>query len=366
MTGLVALEVLHASDAAGPRGKPRGRLTGASAVFGDGVYAVLGAPEDGTLALANVLSGARKPTRGRVIVAGRDLTKLGVSRARIGALDVEPRLPPAALVADAVRAALVARSDPRAFDAILDPLGLSSLHARRAASLSFAEARAVELALALSTPAPVLVSLHEPFSDVALADPHVVNQRARDLAAAGACVVITTASAADAAAVADRVFVLRGGAFAFDVAAGAALGDRGALAEIVAWVTAGDAGADVAQAFRSALAGADGVLGVAWDDAGDGALTVRVRARDGASGARALVDAALASGVDLEGFAPTSPSLASVRAAADAMLRARFLRARSPAPRPPTTVEAPPPAPPPRDAPPPPADAPATPAAEAP
>ena len=150
--------------------------------------------------------------------------------------------------------------------------------------MSFAEARAVELALALSTPAPVLVSLHEPFSDVALAEPHVVNQRARDLAAAGACVVITTASAADAAAVADRVFVLRGGGFAFDVAADAPLGDRGALAEIVAWVTVGDAGADGVQAFRRGLAGAAGVLGVAWDDPGDGALTVRVRARDGASG----------------------------------------------------------------------------------
>ena len=178
---------VHARDAAAPGGKARGSITETTALLGAGVHAFLGAPEDGLIALVDVLSGQRRPTRGQVRVVGVDPASTPSIRARIGALGPDPRLPPAPTVGDAVRLALQARGErvPR-IDAVLDPFGLGALHARPPRTLSFAEARAVELALALTTPAPLLLVLYEPLADVALPAPERVRLLLRDLARAGA------------------------------------------------------------------------------------------------------------------------------------------------------------------------------------
>ena len=109
------------------------------------------------------------------------------------------------------------------FDAVLDPLGLSRLQARDPRTLSFAEQRAVELALALSTPAPLLLALHEPLCDVALPLLDALHLRLREAAASGACVVVTTSSPADARALADHVIVLHQGVIAREARGGGGL-----------------------------------------------------------------------------------------------------------------------------------------------
>jgi ABC-2 type transport system ATP-binding protein len=212
---------VHARDAAGASGRARGALAGVSIALEASVHAFLGAPEDGTLALAEAITGARAPLRGRVTVRGRDPARTSFVRARIGALAAEPRLPDAATVRDAVRLAMRARGESGdRFDAVLDPLGLSSLQARAPRSLAFAEKRAVELAIALSTPAPLLLALHEPLGDVALPRLELLAIRLREAALAGACVVLTTSSPRDARALADHVLVLHKGVIAREATGG--------------------------------------------------------------------------------------------------------------------------------------------------
>ena len=121
---ILVLDRVHARDAAAPKGKARGRLDNLSLALPGGVHAILGSPEDGTLALAEIIGGAKKPTRGMLRILGRDPYRFAAVRARIGVLGAEPRLPPVATVADAVRVALRARGEaPAGIDAVLDSAG---------------------------------------------------------------------------------------------------------------------------------------------------------------------------------------------------------------------------------------------------
>ncbi len=351
MSRLVLAKV-HARDAAGPNGRARGALTALTLVLGPGLHTFLGAPEDGTLALFDVLSGARKPLKGKVTLGGSDPFSTAYIRARIGALTPEPGLPPAPTVGAAIRLALDARGEGGAtVGAVLDPLDLGSLHARRPGSLSFAEVRAVELALALTTPAPLLILLHEPLADVAVPQVGLLPRLLRELAAAGACVIATTSSPADARALEGRILVLHRGFLAREVSgggAGLALGE----AEITAWVrdVPGEPGV---RELAAALTRSPGVHRITWDDGAragspvraldsesvagagpsragrSGPSLVRVRGDSAEACAIALIDAAIAASVTLDVIAPTSPDLAAVRAATDTLLRLRAAAPRA-------------------------------------
>jgi ABC-2 type transport system ATP-binding protein len=322
VTPLVVLAAVHARDAAGPRGAARGSLGGLSLALGPGVHVVLGAPEDGTLALVDVLTGARRPTRGTVTVAGGDPAGAPHLRARIASLPAEPRLPPARTVRAAARLALRARGErDGALETAFEPLGLLPLLARDPSALSFAEERAVELALALSSPAPALAILHEPLNDTAVPRPALVAARLRALAEAGAAVVVTTSSPADAVALGARVHVLHRGLLARTA------GDDGltlpAPTELCAWVR-GDA-----RALCAALAVHPDLDAVSWEDG-----AVRVRGADPDRTALALTDGILASGVEVDGIERRSPALGEVRAATEVLWRMARLPVVAPAPAP--------------------------------
>ena len=331
MSPILVTDRLHARDAAGPFGRARGAVSAVSLALGAGIHAVLGAPEDGTLALFDAITGARPPQRGRVFVAGRDPGRTSYVRARIGALSPEPRLPSAPTVRAAVRLAMRARGESGdRFDAVIDPFGLSHLHARSPRSLAFAEERALELALALSTPAPVLVVLHEPLADIALARPEILAQRLRDLARLGACVVITTSSPSDAQALADRVIVLHRGVVARESVSGEGL-VLAAPIELTAWVREG------ARELAAALSRRPEVSAVAWEDAAEsgwpGAAAVRVRGDQAEACAMALAEVAVEVGVEVEAIERRVPGLSEVRSATEAMWRMAALQARTAAPR---------------------------------
>jgi ABC-2 type transport system ATP-binding protein len=347
---------VHARDTAGPNGRARGALTDVSLTFGPGVHAILGSPEDGTIAFVEALTGARRPSRGTVLVAGRDPTKLPFLRARIGVLSPDPQLVPARSVGASVRLSMRARGEgSQSFDAILDPLGLSRLHARKVPSLGYAEARAVELALALSTPAPYLVALHEPFSDVAIASSAPVRQRIRDLASAGVCVVVTTSSPADAELVADAIYVLHNGSVSRVAGPDGAGLLPVAPVELLVWVQAGPPLDETSPARKLAalLVKHPDVRGVSWDDttwyqsastrpdaAAGASLLLRVRGDRAEPCSAAVRDSVLAADVSLEATYLAVPALGQVRAASEALLRMR-----RGAPRP--FGAPPPPAPPP-------------------
>jgi len=318
MRPIVLLERVHARDAAGPHGGVRGSLNGVSLGLTAGVHAVLGTPEDGTLALFAAVTGARAPQRGRVTVSGRDPMRAASVRARMGVLGPEPRLPPAATVRDAVRLAMRARGETGdRFDAVIDPLGLAHLHGRDPRSLSFAEERAVELGLSLSTPAPVLLALHEPLAEVAVAAPALVAARLREVAATGACVIVTTSSPGDARTLADRVVVLHRGLVAREAVGGRGLSLAGTT-ELTAWVASG------VRQMAAALARRDEVTGVAWDAGGEaGAGKVTVRGDDAEGCALALAAVAVEVGAEVLGIEERPVGLGEVRAATEVLWKMR-------------------------------------------
>ncbi|WP_437320007.1 ABC transporter ATP-binding protein [Sorangium sp. So ce385] len=355
---IAALEGVRARDSAGEAGRPRGSLFGAAAALGPGVHAVLGAPEDGTLALAEVLAGRAAPLAGRVLVGGREPYRSAATRARIGVLSIAPELPDGASVASCMAVALRARGGPASSAAaLLDALGVAPLLARRRASLSFAEARAIELALALGVPQPLLLCLVEPFADVAVPSPAPVRERLRALAAGGACVVLITSSAVDARALADRIHVLDRGVIARtepgdgDHLAGApspaAPGAAGPELELHVLVHERAPGAPGARALAAALARSPAVRASAWEPGpAEASSTLRIRAADRDAAALALVDAAAQEDVALIAISSPAPSLHDVRAATALHLAA--VRPRRPFGAPAGDGAAPPPGAPPQ------------------
>ncbi|WP_437649667.1 ABC transporter ATP-binding protein [Sorangium sp. So ce362] len=324
---IVVLDGVRARDSAGEAGRPRGSLFGAAAALGPGVHAVLGAPEDGTLALAEVLAGRAAPLAGRVLVAGRDPFRSAATRARIGVLSIAPELPDGASVASCMSVALRARGAPASSAAaLLDPLGLAPLLARRRASLSFAEARAIGLSLALGVPQPLLLCLVEPFADVAVSSPAPVRERLRALAADGACVVLITSSTVDASALADRIHVLDRGVVArtepgdgerlAGAPSSAAPGAGGAEVELHVLVHERAPGAPGARALAAALAGSPAVRAGAWEQGPvEASSALRIRAADREAAALAILDAAAREDVTLIAISSPAPSLHDVRAA---------------------------------------------------
>lgn len=341
---LLELERAHARDAAGPAGRSRGGLAGASIALGPGVHAFLGTPEDGTLALVNLVTGARAPLRGRVLVTGKDPARASSLRARVGALLPEPRLPDAPTVRDAVRLAMRARGETGdRFDAVLDPFGLSRLQARDPRSLSFGEGRAVELALALSTPAPLLFVLHEPLVDIALPRLELLPLRLREAAHAGACVLVTTSSPADARSLANHVLVLHRGLIAREVRGGVGLGLEGGIALHAFLRFSHDGGprGDGFRQFAAALSRCPEIRALSWSETPGEPFRVDLRGDDAEVCALAVIDACLAAGVELEAMFDDTPALGEVHAATETLwkMRARPAPAAPPAPRPPAPAE---------------------------
>lgn len=332
---LVALDSVHARDVAGPKGRARGSLLGIHLSLGPSVYAFVGAPEDGTLALAEVLTGTRAPLRGRVLVSGRFPARSYEARRRIGSLLGEPSLPDARTVEASIALALEARGEVGTPAArVLEPFGLGNLAQREPRSLSYAETRAVELSLALSTKSPALVVLYEPLADVAINLLGLVRERIREIARAGACVVLITSSPADARALADRTFVLHKGLILGEDDAAQPL--PGGEPAVVAWVRPADDPSSLApvRALSRLLADRAEVRAVSWNEGPAGtqrAAELRIVGEDLDACALALVDAAAEASVVIEAIAPASPGITQVRAATEALLAFR----RSPAYRPP-------------------------------
>ena len=323
------LDSVTARDAAAPRRRARGTLTSVTVALGAGVFAFVGAPEDGTFALFDAITGARAPLRGRVTIAGALPTRSAPLRARIGTLAPEPVLPASRTVAEAVDMAQKARGEAQARPMeVLASLGLEHLAARNPSALSFAESRAVELALALSTPSPLLVALHEPLADVAVNLLGVVRERIRQLAASGACVVVTTSSPADARALGDDVIVLHRGAIASGMASADVL--PGTVPLLVAWVRHAEQHEGLApiRLLARVLSARPEISSVAWNDNQDAssqASEIRLSGRDIDACALALADAATEVGAVIEAIAPASPGLTRLRAAtetAEALRRA--------------------------------------------
>lgn len=319
LRNVIVLRNVVARDRSGARGAPRGSLAGASLELGAGVVAILGSPADGAIALYDVLSGHRSPERGDVRVDGKDPAHDSMTRRRIGSVGLSPLLPAARTVADAVAVALEANGSQAGARGVLEALGLVALADRAPHSLSSAEARAVELAIALGTEAPSLIVVHEPFSDIARSADETM--AALERAGRTATVIVITSSPDDARRF-ERVLVLTRGFLAREsTGAHPSLGSPLAC-HLVVWVGSG------ARELAAALAGRDEVASLILSaDAPGGLAVVRLAGTDMKALALALADAAVQTGAEVEAVREMAPTTVDVTAMTEWELRARQLTA---------------------------------------
>lgn len=286
----------------------RGAVQGLSLALPAGALgALVGNASDGTTALARVLCGVDRPRGGVLTVAGASPYSTPELRGRIGALLDDPQLPDVGRVKDLLVFARMLRGAEAVREDWYDPLGLADLGRLMVSALDRRQRRTVALGLALAVPAPVLVVLHEPLSEVLRVDRATLRTVLRKRAALGACVVVLTGSMRDAASLADDVATLQRGRV------GRAIGAPdidelapGSEIQLDVW-------SDMPRALASALTLEPSIRAVTWS-ARDGApVSVRSVALDEVCAAVARV--AKDNGARIEAIRPVVPSLGEVNAA---------------------------------------------------
>jgi len=169
--------------------------------LGAGRHALLGRREDGPSVLLGCFAGVVRARRGEVRVLGGAPSSAAV-RARVGFIPLALELPDVLRVDETLALARrIRKNAPVSAAALLAPLGLEGLERRRVSSLDAGEARAVALAEALGSPSVTVILIEEPF--VAMAPSAAAILPSALAARKNACIVVATASAADAARVAD-------------------------------------------------------------------------------------------------------------------------------------------------------------------
>ena len=159
------------------------------------ITGLIGPNGAGKTTLFNVISGLQSPTRGRVHLDGRDITRKGVhQRARLGLARTFQRLEVfgSLSVRDNVKVAVEMRRrfTRKRVDAdavteeLLEMTGISRLADQRADTLSTGQARLTELARALASK-PRLLLLDEPGSGLDSAESEGFGRLLLDLAAEG-------------------------------------------------------------------------------------------------------------------------------------------------------------------------------------
>ena len=135
------------------------------------VLGLIGPNGAGKTTMVNVLSGFQRPTRGAVVLNGRDMSQIGAQRmaqAGIGRSFQAARLFRDMTVGQTLMVAGIgmglsgARASDRA-DEVLDWMGLSATRNRRCDSLSYGDERRISIARALALH-PAFVLLDEPAS----------------------------------------------------------------------------------------------------------------------------------------------------------------------------------------------------------
>lgn len=177
------------------------------------VTGLIGPNGAGKTTLFNVICGLQPPSDGRIVLGGRDVTKLApYKRARAGLARTFQRIELFTLLSVRsnvrVAAAAVRGNDAaRTTDALLERVGIAHLADRRADELSTGQARLVELARALASQPDVLL-LDEPASGQDERETEVFAALLRDLAGEGIAVVLVEHDVHLVMQVCDHVHVL--------------------------------------------------------------------------------------------------------------------------------------------------------------
>ncbi len=326
---VLQLARVHGRDGQGPSGASLGRLHGVTLLLYPGVVAVLGRPADGTAALAELCSGRSRPRIGAVLVGGQEPHRNPGRRRGIGALLPRPELPETHVdVTGTLR--LIGRLRGADLVAELGALGAGALASRELASLNRAEARAVELVIALATPAPRVVVLYEPFAEIGPIDRIAVRRRVTALGAAGACVVVITAIPGDVEGISDQVHLLARGRL---VGTGEPVGwPEVTGGQITLWLEGGDG--EGARRLATALGerGPSVFGGVAWEQlTPEAPALVVAQVEDVAAGAIVIAETVTELGIGIAALHSEPSSLESITVAAQARAAALRVGVQAPA-----------------------------------
>jgi NitT/TauT family transport system ATP-binding protein len=190
-------------------------MAGVSLTIASGEFiAVVGASGCGKSTLLRIIAGFEAPTRGRVEVGGRPVTRPGPDR---GVVFQEYGLFPWLTVAENVRFGLRQRGVPRGraaqtADAFIEVVGLTRFADRFPKELSGGMQQRVALARVLAN-GPAVLLMDEPFGALdALTRTQMQHELRRLYREAGTTVVFVTHSIEEAVYLADRVVVMTGGA----------------------------------------------------------------------------------------------------------------------------------------------------------
>ena len=188
---------------------------------------VIGPNGAGKSSLVNILSGVRRPTRGRIVLDGRDVSRLGATaRARRGLArsfqtsalfdglsagenvrHANPASRPGglSLARPAARAAA-----PGQVEALLERVRMPGRTAVPAGGLSHGDRRKLELAMALASE-PTVLLLDEPMAGVSAEDVDGLTAIIGEVRAAGVAVLMVEHHMHVVLGLADRVAVLHHG-----------------------------------------------------------------------------------------------------------------------------------------------------------
>ena len=165
-----------------------------------------------------MITGLIRPTSGRVLFKGRDVTQLPMyrrARMGLGYLAQEPSIFRNLTVEENVLAILETlpiglRERRRRLDYLLEELKIGYLAKQKAYTLSGGERRRLEITRALVTD-PSLILLDEPFSGVDPLAVYDVQQIIRDLKQRGLGILITDHNVRETLSVVDRAYVIYSG-----------------------------------------------------------------------------------------------------------------------------------------------------------
>lgn len=279
-----------------------------------GLHAIVGTPADGTTGIAALVGGLVRPRSGRVLIEGVEPHGDPARRVRIGVTLPTPVFPELGTVDRLLRLCAEARGgDARP---LLEKLRLEALLPRRLATLSADEARAIELAIALATPNPLVLALTEPFANTAGADRGAVAETMRHAAAAGAAVLAMTASVSDAVELGGRVHLFEAGRITRTLDALEATELPGCEAALCV-VT------NEPRALAATLSTYESVRSVAWDSTRN-ASSVTVRGSNLDRIGLAIAQAAQGTGARVYSIQPVTPGLEELRAASSGLALATY------------------------------------------
>jgi iron(III) transport system ATP-binding protein len=186
-----------------------------SFALGEGeLLALLGPSGCGKTTTLRMIGGLEEPDAGRILLRGRDITRLPPEKRGIGIVFQDYALFPHLDVLDNVRFGLrhLSRAQARArAEEMLALVGLEGLARRRPHELSGGQQQRVALARTLAV-SPLLVLLDEPFSNLDAAMRVETRQEVRRLLKrAGSSGILVTHDQEEALALADRIAVMEKG-----------------------------------------------------------------------------------------------------------------------------------------------------------